>query len=171
MRLRYPAERGDANFKQRLATFFQILGMVIDFEPSALCRPSREIALAPLPAKKQLWEAGNEQAWREETKREGKFYESLALAANGELIKLGNGQPHWNASIHPANGSSKITANWAEWCSGTDGFGGLIMPKPASEDHPVCSLREQEAQRVVVPIWRNERATAWISGSQHSSVF
>jgi len=91
-----------------------------------------DLILAPLPAKKQLWEAGDEFVWKMESEREPEVQTAFGLAANGELVKLDEGQLYCSdALLLPkyldARTPSKSTANWEEWCSGMDGFGGLVM--------------------------------------------
>ena len=65
-------------------------------------------------------------------KRERTWIQSaFALAANGELVKLDEDQLYCSStvllykSVDTRNPST--TSNWEEWCSGMDGFGGLIM--------------------------------------------
>jgi hypothetical protein len=96
--------------------------MLIYFEPAAMCELQKDLILAPLPAKKQLWEARDEFVWKTE----------IALAANGELVKMDEGQLYCGDSMllyQPLDHlkSSDSTEYWEEWCSGMDGFGGLVM--------------------------------------------
>lgn len=131
--------------------------MLIYFEPSGDC-DSRDtgLILAPLPARKQLWEANDEIAWEKETERDTKpgprtdtteaFSASsstvFGLATNGELVCLDTGQGQSfciNSALSVCmqrsllNGgtlsslSSKGKANWQDWCAGMDGLGGLVM--------------------------------------------
>ena len=106
--------------------------MLIYFEPATLCNLQPDLILAPLPAKKQLWEAGDESVWKAESEKEPGVQTAFALAANGELVKLDDGQLHCNHAVlfytsfdaqPPLGGNT----NWEEWCSGMDGFGGLVM--------------------------------------------
>lgn len=92
--------------------------MLVYFEPAALCALQSDLILAPLPAKRQLWEALDEVAWKEESERE--FQTSLGLAANGELVKLEEGEASYAAEVlllHDcldARTSSRRIANWEE---------------------------------------------------------
>jgi hypothetical protein len=111
---------------------YRVVNMLVYFEPAAMCELQRDLFLAPLPAKKQLWEATDESAWKMESERVPGAQTDFALATNGELVKLDEGQQHCSHSVllyKPSNvGSpSRSTANWEEWCSGMDGFGGLVM--------------------------------------------
>jgi len=115
----------------RLSVIYKVVNMLF-YEPAALCEVKTELILAPLPAKKQLWEAGGEIEWKAEIEREPGAQTNFALAANGELVKLAEGQLYCgNAATlkKPFNvrTSSTGTENWLEWCSGMDGLGGLVM--------------------------------------------
>ena len=106
--------------------------MLVYFEPAAMCDLQKDLILAPLPAKKQLWEAGDEFAWKVESEREDGVPTAFALAANGELVKLDDGQLYCDHSkllyrSLETKTPSLGTSNWEEWCSGMDGFGGLVM--------------------------------------------
>jgi hypothetical protein len=106
--------------------------MLVYFEPAAMCDLQTDLILAPLPAKKQLWEAGDEFVWKAESEREPGVQTAFGLAANGELVKLDEGQLYCSDAVllHKsldARTPSRSTANWEEWCSGMDGFGGLVM--------------------------------------------
>lgn len=106
--------------------------MLVFFEPAAMCDLPEDLVLAPLPAKKQLWEAGDEFKWRAENERQPGVQTAFGLAASGELVKLDEGQPlpcnvkQLHESMD-ARTYSRSPASWEEWCSGMDGFGGLIM--------------------------------------------
>ena len=106
--------------------------MLIFFEPAGMCTLQTDLVLAPLPAKKQLWEAGDEFRWQAECESEGGVETIFALAANGDLVKVDVCELHRNDTIlvhRPLDGRKRsgITGNWEEWCSGIDGFGNLIM--------------------------------------------
>jgi hypothetical protein len=66
-------------------------------------------------------------------KREGTWVQTaFGLAANGELVNLDEGQLYCSDAVllHKsldARIPSRSTANWEEWCSGMDVFGGLVM--------------------------------------------
>jgi hypothetical protein len=107
--------------------------MLVYFEPAAMCDLPTDLVLAPLPAKKQLWEAGDEFVWKAESERDPGAQIDFGLAANGELVKLDEGQLYCNDGVLlyksslDAKTPSRNTENWEEWCSGTDGLGGLVM--------------------------------------------
>jgi hypothetical protein len=111
---------------------YQVVNMLVYFEPAAMCDMHTDHILAPLPAKKQLWEANNEIEWKAESEREPGFQTSFGLASNGDLVELDEGQLFCNRPPLPQNHLDARTAprsseNWEEWCSGMDGLGGLIM--------------------------------------------
>ncbi|RAO73580.1 uncharacterized protein BHQ10_009592 [Talaromyces amestolkiae] len=141
---------------RRLCIVYKIINMLIYFEPSGDCDSrGTGLILAPLPARKQLWEANDEITWNMETDRESKpdsrtdttetFSASssttFGLATNGELVTLDMRQGqnfcanaalsmHTQQSLLNGGSSSsspKIRANWEDWCAGMDGLGGLVM--------------------------------------------
>ena len=106
--------------------------MLVYFEPAAICDLQTDLILAPLPAKRQLWEAGDEFKWKAESEREPRVQTAFGLATNGELVKLDEGQLYCSDTVPlykslDTSTPSRNTANWEEWCSGMDGFGGLVM--------------------------------------------
>ncbi|KAF2801434.1 uncharacterized protein BDZ99DRAFT_553252 [Mytilinidion resinicola] len=118
--------------RRRLAVVYRVVNMLVYFEPAAMCHLQEDLVLAPLPAKKQLWEAGDEFRWKSESERDPGVQTAFGLAANGELVKLDEGQVYCSDAIllhRPLDAStpSRGIANWEEWCSGMDGFGGLVM--------------------------------------------
>jgi hypothetical protein len=106
--------------------------MLIYFEPASMCELQKELIIAPLPAKKQLWEAEDERIWDEMATRNNGVHESLALAADGELIQLDQKQIYCNNGVVRYEISRNLsptskTTDWEHWCAGMDGFGSLIM--------------------------------------------
>jgi hypothetical protein len=106
--------------------------MIVYCETEALCTIQRDLILAPLPAKKQLWDASNGPLWEAETKKEPGVQNAFALAANGELVKLSENQLFCGDSVLQYNSldvgvPERSSAHWEEWCSGMDEFGGLVM--------------------------------------------
>ncbi|KAF2095273.1 hypothetical protein NA57DRAFT_79762 [Rhizodiscina lignyota] len=120
---------------RRICVIYQVLNMLVYFEPAALCDlHSTGLILAPLPAKKQLWEACDEFVWKVESERESGLQTAFGLATNGELVKLEEGQNHqlycsdvMLLSLDPMTPLRRSTANWEDWCSGMDALGGLVM--------------------------------------------
>lgn len=108
------------------------MNMLVYFDPAAMCDHPTDLVLAPLPAKKQLWEADDESVWKAESEREPAVQTAFGLAANGDLVQLDEGQLYGSDGLlrHKSMTSrtpSSSTANWEDWCSGMDGFGGLVM--------------------------------------------
>lgn len=109
-----------------------MLNLLVDLELSATCHLQPDLVLAQLPSKKQLWEAPDEASWEAERNRESRTETTFALAANGELVQLDPGQQCPSSSTlsyKPLDTSPapRDAASWEEWCSGMDGFGGLVM--------------------------------------------
>jgi hypothetical protein len=116
----------------RLGVIYRVFNMLIYFEPGAMCDMPTDLILAPLPARKQLWEAGDEFAWRAESQREPGIQVSFGLAADGNIVKLD--ESRFSCSdvwlLHHSSDSrtpSRSTASWEEWCTGADGLGALVM--------------------------------------------
>ncbi|GAM37301.1 hypothetical protein TCE0_023r07116 [Talaromyces pinophilus] len=138
---------------RRLCIIYKIINMLIYFEPSGDC-DSREtgLVLAPLPARKQLWEANDEIAWKMEADKDiqqgprtattesrcSSSPPAFGLATNGELVSLDMRQGQnfcsraavslrTQQTLLDGGKSSKGRANWEDWCAGMDGLGGLVM--------------------------------------------
>ncbi|PVH91977.1 hypothetical protein DM02DRAFT_605940 [Periconia macrospinosa] len=125
--------------RRRLAVIYRILNKLIYFSPAAMCEMPAEFVIAPLPAKRQLWEARNAQEWK--VQRGKDLQEQLfALAVDGEIVKLEQRRlscrDAWlpyapsdeGAAFQNRNGRySHVAGCWAEWCSGMDSMSSLIM--------------------------------------------
>lgn len=106
--------------------------MLVYFEPAGLCELQTDLVIAPLPAKKQLWEAGDERTWKVESEKDGGLQDAFALDAKGELVELDANQLYCSDSVLAyrqlgLENLSKSPGSWEEWCSGMDSFGGLVM--------------------------------------------
>ncbi|KAL2165925.1 hypothetical protein VTG60DRAFT_3592 [Thermothelomyces hinnuleus] len=122
--------------KRRLCVIYQVVDLLVYFLPAELCyaRQQRGLVIAPLPSKKQLWEAGDGFAWeaaREKEDAAARF--SFALAANGELARFDPAEPLCVSDVRqltrpqdPLTVARRV-ADWEEWCSGMDELGGLVM--------------------------------------------
>ena len=96
--------------------------MLVYFEPAAMCNLQTDLILAPLPAKKQLWEASDEFLWKAESEKKPGAQTAFGLATNGELVKLDEGQLYCSDAVLLQKSSdpktySRSTANWEEWCA------------------------------------------------------
>ena len=104
--------------------------MLVYFDPAAMC-DQMGLLIAPLPAKKQLWEASNELVWKAETRRvPSGIQKTFGLAANGDLVRMDEDRLSATAlqsESFDAGSSERGGSNWEEWCAGMDGFGGLVM--------------------------------------------
>ncbi|KAI1455217.1 hypothetical protein F4805DRAFT_459960 [Annulohypoxylon moriforme] len=118
--------------RRRMAVIYRVVNMLIYFEPATMCDLPTDFILAPLPAKKQLWEARDEFAWKAESQKEPGIQVSYGLAADGDLVKIDDGRlscsDAWlEYQSLDVSKPPNSTANWEEWCAGIDGFGGLVM--------------------------------------------
>lgn len=113
----------------RLCVVYQVVNLLVYFEPAAMCDVQKTgLLLAPLPAKKQLWEAADERAWEAESQVEaGLLQTAYGLAADGDLVRLHGGQRPRQSKGLDESTPARSTASWEEWCSGMDSFGGLVM--------------------------------------------
>jgi hypothetical protein len=107
---------------------YQVVNMLVYFEPAATCGLPSDLILAPLPGKRQLWEASNEFLWKAESESDPEAHTAFGLATNGDLVKLDSRQLYCGDAVllhKPVD--VRTPSNWEEWCSGMDGFGGLVM--------------------------------------------
>ncbi|KAL3468537.1 hypothetical protein BJX64DRAFT_246180 [Aspergillus heterothallicus] len=74
--------------RRRLAVIYRIINMLVYFEPAARCDLPKDLVLAPLPAKKQLWEATGASTWKQEVEREPGAQTAFGLAITGELVRF-----------------------------------------------------------------------------------
>lgn len=118
---------------KRVCVIYKVVNMLVYFEPAALCDLHEwNLILAPLPAKKQLWEANDKMSWQAATQGESELQKAFGLATNGDLVKADlGGQNIHNVKAHQMFTQTvegqKSTSNWEEWCSGMDGLGSLVM--------------------------------------------
>ncbi|ETS85545.1 hypothetical protein PFICI_03570 [Pestalotiopsis fici W106-1] len=117
---------------RRLCTVFQVINMLVWFEPAGMCDMAFDLLLAPLPSKKQLWEAESEFAWKADGLLETEQRFAFGLAVDGELVKIDKGgarcEHHIMMTPDPVdNVASKTPANWEDWCSEMDNLGNLVM--------------------------------------------
>ncbi|KAF2269048.1 hypothetical protein CC78DRAFT_454376, partial [Lojkania enalia] len=115
--------------RRRVAIVFHIINMLVCMSPATTCIGQPGLILAPLPARKQLWEAASEEQWLQELHRVPSVNGGFALAESGDLIELDEYQMKslsMSGSVEACT-SSKSKENWEEWCAGMDGFGALIM--------------------------------------------
>ncbi|EFX03774.1 hypothetical protein CMQ_702 [Grosmannia clavigera kw1407] len=124
--------------RRRLAVLYRTLNVLIYFEPAEMCTLQSDLVMAPLPARKRLWEAGNPLAWKEEMAKDQGVQSEYGLTANGDLVRMYASQDYCNGesrlmyetiderSMAPSS-SHKSSDVWEDWCSGMDEFGGLVM--------------------------------------------
>lgn len=107
------------------------MNLLVYFDPAAMCDLASDFVIAPLPAKKGLWEANDELSWHVENRRFSKPQPPFGLTKKGQVVKLTGVEPHhmhYLPGYQTLNVSKAESAeNWEEWCSGMDGLGGLVM--------------------------------------------
>ncbi|CAI6335587.1 unnamed protein product [Periconia digitata] len=118
--------------RRRLSAMFRIVGMIVYLDPATMCDLQRDLIIAPLPSKKELWEASSQEAWRMEAQKEYGSPTVFGLAKDGELLEIKAGKTfcadHFSGYMGAGEtGQERKVADWEEWCLGMDGFGGLIM--------------------------------------------
>ena len=115
--------------RRRLSIVFRIINMLVCMSPATTCIDQPGLILAPLPARKQLWEAASEEQWLSELQRVPCIDSGYGLAKSGDLIGLDEHQ--MKSSNTPRSEqlcmSANSSKNWDEWCASMDGFGALIM--------------------------------------------
>ncbi|PYH43074.1 uncharacterized protein BP01DRAFT_301762 [Aspergillus saccharolyticus JOP 1030-1] len=113
---------------RRLCVIYQVVNMLVYFDPAAICDHQTDIPISSLPARKQLWEAGDEIAWRVEKARESVGNTTFGMAVDGELVRISQNDISCYGGVIVQNTSSnRQIANWEDWCSGMDDMGGLVM--------------------------------------------
>lgn len=118
---------------RRLCVFYQIVNMLVDFEPANLCKEQTDLILPRLPSSRRLWEATHEASWRKICQQQSGTEIAFGMDKKGELVRL-SGDDWRYAHLTELNGDassgttpSRNEPRWEEWCSGMDSFGGLVM--------------------------------------------
>jgi hypothetical protein len=118
--------------RRRWYVVFKCLGMLFTNDGSDGCTLFDNYAIAPLPAKKALWDARDEHDWRMEKSKENDDI-VFGLKVSGRMARFrtfGSVQDSGMEVIlaqprEPTEDESE--ENWKEWCSGMDDLGALIM--------------------------------------------
>jgi len=105
-----------------------------------MCDMPAEFVIAPLPAKRQFWEATNAQQWELQSQKEPQGQVSYALTFDGEIVTLDQRRLSCRDAWLPYASSDEVTTSrnyqggidrsagcWAEYCAGMDSMGGLII--------------------------------------------
>lgn len=91
--------------------------MLISMEGAGLCAAYPGFIVAPLPAKRTLWEAPTAEAWRSERNWNTNDREMYGMSLDGKLLKM-----------HQDNGLISCSPeSWDNWLPEMDSFGILIM--------------------------------------------
>jgi hypothetical protein len=118
--------------RRRWYVVFKCLGMLFTNDGSDGCTLSKSYAIAPLPAKKALWDARDENDWLME-KSKGSDDIVFGLDVSDRMAKLCTfgGVQESRSEVMLARPreltEDESEENWKEWCSGMDDLGALIM--------------------------------------------
>ncbi|KAK8133582.1 hypothetical protein PG984_005594 [Apiospora sp. TS-2023a] len=111
---------------RRLCVLYQIVNMVVVFEPAAMCDLHADgLILSPLPARSQLWEADTAAKWMSEIERDLGSQTDYGMTVSGDLVKVSESPVSGN--MVEAGAWPRQKADWEEWLAGMDSFGGLVM--------------------------------------------
>ena len=118
--------------RRRVSVVYRVVNMLVHFEPAKLCEMQTDLVLAPLPAKRQLWEAPDQFSWKTASEKDDGSETLFAMTSNGELVQLEDSTTYCTTTeqlrYRPlADQTSRKSVLWEEWCSSMDGFGGLVM--------------------------------------------
>ncbi|GAM91402.1 hypothetical protein ANO11243_094520 [Dothideomycetidae sp. 11243] len=125
---------------EETSVVYQMLNMVFVFEPALLCDQHREsLLLAPLPAERSLWDAGNAQVWNAARDQAPSRRATFGMTTKGELVTIRKTDARYRVtseSLHSSLGP-KIRGpdkanEWGEWSSNTDSLGMLVRLAAAS---------------------------------------
>jgi hypothetical protein len=104
--------------------------MLFSLDPPGRCMTPSGFLLAPLSARKQLWEAPDADVWMLERCRDiGGVQSVFGILNSGQMIKLPDFKSLQNGQsfvVRPEE-VAQSGRNWQEWCSGMDGLGTLSM--------------------------------------------
>jgi hypothetical protein len=114
--------------RRRLALVYQILKMLYSLDPATSCAEPDGFLLAPLPARKQLWEAPDAQSWMVEKSRDGAELSVFGVLTGGQMVRLQEQQIVMPDEVGFPSGveEEESAKNWQEWCAGMDGLGALV---------------------------------------------
>ncbi|KAF2450727.1 hypothetical protein P171DRAFT_340881, partial [Karstenula rhodostoma CBS 690.94] len=114
--------------RRRLGIVYRVINLIVYFDPGAMCSLQSNLVLAPLPAKKALWDSLDEFAWKAERDKQSVPRTAFGLATNGELVRIDEMDLYGGYGKIDAKEDHRTSdQNWEEWCSGMDSFGGLVM--------------------------------------------
>lgn len=102
--------------------------MLYSLDPSTSCAVSDGFLLAPLPSRRQLWEASEEGAWEAEKSRDGMFPSTFGVLTGGQMVRLQEQQIIMPGEVYSplSVGEEESALNWQDWCAGIDGLGTLV---------------------------------------------
>ncbi|KAF2112792.1 hypothetical protein BDV96DRAFT_497745 [Lophiotrema nucula] len=103
--------------RRRVVAVARIMNIGFYLDRAISCKSMDGFSLIPLPSKKTLWEATNEQQWRVEYNQLLQDRVIHGLTTEGKLVGL-----------RQANGRVQVhDVEWQKWYASQDGFGILVM--------------------------------------------
>jgi hypothetical protein len=106
--------------------------MIFNIREAVACGPWHGFAIMPLPSKKALWEAKNEEQWRVEFQDAVYKREIYGVTMHGNLMKM---QQRFGEII-------KSNASWEEWLGSSDGLGTAVMVAASLLNGPTSQTSE-----------------------------
>ncbi|KAF2803588.1 uncharacterized protein BDZ99DRAFT_399578 [Mytilinidion resinicola] len=103
--------------RRRFVVIARMLNMLVEMGQAVTCSSLPGFALVPLPSKKVLWEAPNEEVWQKEFESTLRAREIFGVTTEGRLVRL----------MQDMSGITATNAEWEDWYAGSDGFGSLVM--------------------------------------------
>jgi hypothetical protein len=102
--------------------------MLYSMDPASACAEPDGFLLAPLPSRKQLWDASEEKLWVAEKSLDGAFPSVFGILSGGQMVRLKEHHAFLESEVDLSQGigPEESAANWQEWCTGMDGFGALV---------------------------------------------
>ena len=102
--------------------------MLYSLDPATSCAEPDGFLLAPLPGRKQLWEAPDAQSWMVEKSRDGMAPSVFGVLTGGQMVRMQEQQVITPDEVHSSlgNGEEEGARNWQEWYAGMDGLGALV---------------------------------------------
>ncbi|KAF2828222.1 hypothetical protein CC86DRAFT_348301 [Ophiobolus disseminans] len=112
--------------RRRFSVTFRCLSMLFTTDPAGACILFDGFLLAPLPARKALWEASDGAQWAAE-KREGGNGGLYGIKMGGKMLRMDGWEELDGCMEMHGSTEGDSDKNWAEWCAGMDGLGALVM--------------------------------------------
>jgi hypothetical protein len=107
-----------------MALTFRTIALLFSTEPAGACVLVDGFILAPLPGRKQLWEARDENEWLAARSWDESVF---GIKPGGKMAKLDAFVAIGDGDLGGEVDEAESSRNWVEWCAGMDGLGALVM--------------------------------------------